>query len=202
MTTSNPNDRPASSLPPRSAAEDLEGGGGVHKPADDREEVYYEGTPMMRGELGQLIVWWVIGLLLVAAPLLAKYVWGQEDLHWAFLVVPIVLGIICFVIPSLLIRSTRYRITNYRIDLERGIFSKRIDTLELWHVNDVSFRQSFFDRIFGVGDITIMSDDRTTPQLKLDGVPNPRPLFDTLKQRVIAVKRQRGVIKMDTGGHG
>ena len=92
------------------------------------------------------------------------------------------------------------RITNYRIDLERGIFSKRIDTLELWHVNDVAFRQSFFDRIFGVGDITVMSDDRTTPQLRLDGVPNPRPLFDTLKQRVIAVKRQRGVIKMDSGG--
>jgi len=31
-------------------------------------------------------------------------------------------------------------------------------------------------------------------------VPNPRPLFENLKQRVIAVKRQRGVIKMDTGG--
>ena len=192
MTTSNPNER--------TAADDFEGPGGApHKPADDREEVYYEGTPMMRGELGQLLVWWFIGALLIAAPLLAKYMW-DEEFHWAFLVVPIVLGLVCFIIPALLIRATRYRITNYRIDLERGIFSKRIDTLELWHVNDVAFRQSFFDRIFGVGDITVMSDDRTTPQLRLDGVPIPRPLFDTLKQRVIAVKRQRGVIKMDSGG--
>ena len=30
-------------------------------------------------------------------------------------------------------------------------------------------------------------------------LPNPRPLFETLKQRIIAVKRQRGVVKMDIG---
>jgi hypothetical protein len=33
----------------------------------------------------------------------------------------------------------------------------------------------------------------------LKGLPNPRSLFESLKQRVIAVKRQRGVIKMDVG---
>ena len=30
-------------------------------------------------------------------------------------------------------------------------------------------------------------------------IPNPRDIFDKLKERVIAVKRQRGVIKMDRG---
>jgi len=35
--------------------------------------------------------------------------------------------------------------------------------------------------------------------LELHGVPNPRQIFDNLKQRIIAVKRQRGVIKMDVG---
>jgi hypothetical protein len=37
------------------------------------------------------------------------------------------------------------------------------------------------------------------PHLELHGIPNPRPLYEMLKQRVIAVKRQRGVIKMDPG---
>jgi hypothetical protein len=44
-----------------------------------------------------------------------------------------------------------------------------------------------------------MSNDKTTPQLVLHGLPKARPLFDALKQRIIAVKRQRGVIKMDVG---
>ena len=99
--------------------------------------------------------------------------------------------------PFILVRTLRDRISNYRIDYERGIFSKNIDTLELWHVDDVSFHQSLSDRLVNVGTITVMSDDKTTPQLKLMGLPDPKPLFNSLKQRVISVKRQRGVIKMD-----
>jgi hypothetical protein len=121
----------------------------------------------------------------------------------------VVIGLILMVIPSVMVRMIRYRISNYRIDFERGLLSRSIDTLELWHVEDISFHQSLLDRIFNVGDITVMSHDDTTPKLVLRGLPNPRPLFDSLKQRIIAVKRQRGVIKMDTGtsdmgdaGHG
>lgn len=62
------------------------------------------------------------------------------------------------------------------------------------------FHQTLLDRLLGVATLTVISSDATTPRLDLRGLPNPRPLFDTLKQRVITVKRQRGVIKMDTGG--
>ena len=49
------------------------------------------------------------------------------------------------------------------------------------------------------GKIKIISHDDTTPLLLLRGLPHPRQIFDSLKQRIIAVKRQRGVIKMDVG---
>jgi hypothetical protein len=55
--------------------------------------------------------------------------------------------------------------------------------------------------MLGVGTITIVSNDATTPRLELKSLPRPRPLFDSLKQRIIAVKRQRVVIKMDVVGH-
>ena len=113
--------------------------------------------------------------------------------------VAIVLAAICLLIPIIAIRTIRYRITNYRIDYERGLVSKNIDTLELWHVEDIKFHQGLLDRMLNTGDITVLSHDDTTPRLQLSGVPNPRPLFESLKQRIIAVKRQRGVIKMDTG---
>src|SRR5205814_9566602 len=93
-----------------------------------------------------------------------------------------------------------FRITYYSIDSEHGLLSINIDTLELWHVEDIHFHHSLVDRLVNTGDIIILSHDDTTPRLELNGVPNPRPLFENLKQRVIAVKRQRGVIKMDTGG--
>ena len=111
----------------------------------------------------------------------------------------VLVGLLLMVIPLLIVKQLRYRISNYRIDYEKGLLGKKIETLELWHVDDIEFQQSFFDRIMGVGQITVFSNDKTTPRLELKGLPNPRPLFESLKQRVIAVKRQRGVIKMDLG---
>ena len=167
-----------------------------HKPADDREEVYFEGSPLLRGDLGRVFIFAIIAAIFIAIPILdEKYKWFPLP-PWAW-IVAIALAMICLLIPYLKIRSVRYRITNYRIDFERGLLSKNIDTLELWHVEDIHFHQSIIDRIVNTGDITILSHDDTTPKLELKSLPKPRPLFDSLKQRIIAVKRQRGVIKMD-----
>ena len=167
-------------------------------PPDDKEEVYYEGSPMVRGEMGTFILWTTIGLVLIAAPFVYYLL---QDQWWPWYVITglVLIGLLLMIIPVLIVKQFRYRISNYRIDFERGLLGKKIDTMELWHVDDIKFEQSFFNRLMGVGKITVFSDDQTTPNLELKGLPNPRPLFDTLKQRVISVKRQRGVIKMDMG---
>lgn len=188
---------PASPPPPHSDATT------PHRETDDREEVYYEGSPMVRGELGKVILWALIGVVLIAVPFVYWRLQKQHEwLPWWANLALIVVGLFFLLIPVLIVKSVRYRVSNYRIDFERGIFGKRIDTLELWHVEDIQFAQSFLDRILGVGNITIISHDDTTPKLTMVGIPHPRPLYETLKQRVIAVKRQRGVVKMDVGGHG
>lgn len=169
-----------------------------HKPGDDEEKVFFEGSPLLRGDFGKLILTALLCAALIAAPFL-WHRYAPGSFRWWYYLVGFALAALCIAIPLLLVKATRYRITNYRIDFERGILSKRIDTMELWHVDDVNFRQSLLDRIFNVGDITVISDDQTTPRLELRGIPNARPLFDSLKQRIISVKRQRGVIKMDSG---
>ena len=107
------------------------------------------------------------------------------------------LGIAVFVAPIIWARTIRYRISNYRIDFERGLLGKTIDTTELWHVDDIRFHQSLIERLLGVGTITVFASDQTTPAMPLRGLPKPREIFDALKARVIAIKRSRGVIKMD-----
>ena len=174
-----------------------------HRPhEDDTEQVYFEGSPLLRGELGRLLLFAVIAVVLIASPFIWKYYVDDEGdwpVWWVTLAL-IVLGLIVLLIPYLIIKSIRYKVTNYRVDWERGILGKTADTLELWHVDDIRFSQSFFGRLLGVGTITILSNDKSTPKLDLIGMPNARSLYDTLKQRVISIKRQRGVIKMDTGG--
>jgi hypothetical protein len=168
-----------------------------HKPADDREELYYQGRPLLRGDVGKLVGFTLAGLIMIALPIV---LWSYEynPPIWLWLVSWII-GIALMFVPLILTLTIRYRISNYRIDYERGILSKTIDPLELWHVEDVSLHQSLLDRILRVGSIVVISRDDTSPRLELRSLPNPRPLFETLKQRIIAVKRQRGVIKMDVG---
>ncbi len=167
-----------------------------HRPADDSEEVYFAGSPRLRGELGHVIGFVLLGLILAAVPFF--FTAGRTAL---WIGAGLIAGAVVALIPIVLTRSQRYRISNYRIDFERGVLSRTIDTLELWHVDDVRFHQSLLDRMLRVGTISILSEDLSTPNLILRGLPAPRPLFEALKQRIIAVKRQRGVIKMDMGHH-
>lgn len=181
--------------------DDFTGDPAPHKPADDREEVYFAGTPMLRGELARGWIWVLLGLVIIAVPIVIRILekQGTEPFAWWWFVVAIVVGFILILIPWIKSKTVSYKITNYRIDVERGLFGRRIDTLELWHVEDIRMEQSFLDRILGVGCVTVISHDETTPRLPMRGLPHPRPLYETLKQRVIAVKRQRGVVKMDVG---
>lgn len=183
---------------PVPAAADITGG--VHSPAGDTEEVYYEGTPRLRGHLGHVILYGGLGILFMALPILLGKLFnkGSHAPLWLNLSLELI-GIILLIIPILIVKRTRYRITNYRIDFERGWLSTSIDTIELWHVEHIKFQQSLFERMLDVGTVQIISHDPTTPILSMRGIPHARQLFTTLEQRIIAVKRQQGVLKLDTG---
>jgi hypothetical protein len=169
-----------------------------HRPADDQEVVYFEGSPLLRGSLGQLFAYMGVALVLFVLPFFLYWLMAAWPNGWVVAILWLA-AVAVGAWPFILVRTVRYRISNYRIDYDRGILSRNIDTLELWHVDDISFHQSLSDRLMNVGTITVMSGDKTTPQLKLMGLPDPTPLFNSLKQRIISVKRQRGVIKMDIG---
>jgi uncharacterized membrane protein YdbT with pleckstrin-like domain len=188
-TTTNPHDN-----------DDMTGDPTPHKPADDREQVYYAGSPLLRGEMAKGWIWVLLGLVVISIPIVLRIMEkeGHTFAWWWFLVAGVV-GLLLIFVPWLKTKSISYKITNYRIDIEKGLVGRHIDTMELWHVEDISLDQSVLERILGVGTVVVMSHDDTTPRLAMRGLPNPKPLFETLKQRVIAVKRQRGVLKMDTG---
>ncbi|HRK29929.1 MAG TPA: PH domain-containing protein [Tepidisphaeraceae bacterium] len=169
-------------------------------PTGDDERIYFQGSPMLRGELLYTTAWISFGLIIAALPSLI-WIFDFEDFKlWWLWPISIAIGAIVAAVPIIETKRIKYRISNYRIDREIGLLSKKIDTLELWHVEDIQFNQSVVDRILGVGTITIYTHDETTRTLNLQSLPNPRPIFDNLKNRIIAVKRQRGVLKINSGG--
>src|SRR5438045_1111400 len=104
----------------------------------DHEIVYYEGRPLLRADQAKAAFWVLVGVALIALPILAHVFDWTWWAGW-MTIVAILLAICAIVLPIMVMRTTRYRITSYRIDFERGLFTKRIDTLELWHVEDIKF---------------------------------------------------------------
>jgi len=94
-------------------------------------------------------------------------------------------------------KSLRYKITGRTIDYEVGIFSRQIETLQLWRVKDLDFRQSVFERMLGIARIYIFTNDLTDPELILRGLPASREIFDRLKDAADLARQQRvlGVVQ-------
>ena len=78
--------------------------------------------------------------------------------------------------------STRYRITDNRIEYERGIFSKTVYNVELWQVKDVFYRRTLLQFFFGLGMIEILATDSTMPKLEIGPIHHAKKIYDQLKK--------------------
>jgi membrane protein YdbS with pleckstrin-like domain len=116
---------------------------------------------------------------------------------WSYLLAGVLsialVGLIWMGILNMRRKSRRYRITSRTIDYEVGVFSKRVETLQLWRVHDLDFRQTFLQRLLGVADIHVFTTDVTDPELHIRGLPASREIFDRLKDACDLARQQRVV---------
>ena len=88
---------------------------------------------------------------------------------------------------------TRYALSEDRLFLSVGFFSIRDDELLLYRVRDITTRRSLWQRLFGVGTVTVISSDKSQPTLELKNVKNPLVVKELLHERVEEMKLKRRV---------
>ena len=98
---------------------------------------------------------------------------------------------------AVLIKAIRYEITSERIKITSGIFSKKTSAMELYRVKDYTLEAPFFYRLFHLGNITILTSDRSTPQIMLTAVPNAKKLMDDIRTHVELRRDQKRVREVD-----
>ena len=96
----------------------------------------------------------------------------------------------CFGMP---LSVTRYALSEDRLFLSVGLLNIRDDEVLLYRVRDIDTRRSLWQRLFGVGTVTVMSSDKTTPNLVLKNVKDPVSVKEMIHQQVEQVKLQRRV---------
>jgi uncharacterized membrane protein YdbT with pleckstrin-like domain len=95
----------------------------------------------------------------------------------AVLTVPLGVGAIVLLVWYLKTLATRLVITDEEIRLERGLLAKEHREIRLSAVRTVRIDQSLFNRMFGVGTITVYSAG-DQPEFTVAGMPNPGRIRD------------------------
>lgn len=94
---------------------------------------------------------------------------------------------------------TSYSLTNKRLIIVSGIFSKSVDEIELFRVVDSVSNQSMIDVWADIGDVTISSSDQTGT-IVMKKVPNPHYLHDTLRRQYMQARNAKGTVLLETLG--
>jgi len=167
---------------------------GAEKPTE-LARVIYGGTPSWKAWYSHYMLAGALAVVGVAGGI-ALYV-TQPDYKLAGLIggaVLVVASLVLFVTVELKRRATKYRLTSRTIDVEEGVLSRRIETLQLWRVRDVTFEQSLTQRMLGVATVRVVAHDDTSPQLLLGGLQDGRRVFEELKVAVDQARQTRNVV--------
>ena len=88
---------------------------------------------------------------------------------------------------------TRYAISEDRLFVSTGFFSIRDEEILLYRIRDINTSRTLWQRMFGVGSISVVSSDKTMPNLVLKNVKDPMHTKELLHQQVEEMKIRRRV---------
>ncbi len=98
---------------------------------------------------------------------------------------------------------TRYRLTEEKLIIDTGLFSRREDEIRLYRIMDITLNRTFRDRLDGVGTIHCCSGDKATPEFDIARIKNSHEVKEMLSELIEKerMKRRIGVREhMDSDG--
>ena len=110
--------------------------------------------------------------------------------RWVLTLLTLGIAGLCYWIASL---STRFEITTQRVRIERGVFSKTRQDTEIYRIDDITLEQPFGMRVLGHAILFLRSTDRSTPEIRLYGVPGLAALSEKLRECSLRERERRGV---------
>ena len=192
---SHPNDNPR----PAHGDGTLVGPGHDGVPEQDNSPPIFHGSVSMWMGFKTFLTSFILALIGAGAAVYSL-VYGPGVLKDAMLISGVALFLASAIMPiyvMMRIRSQRYTITRRLIEREQGVIMKKVDAIDLAKVKDVELSQSILERMLNVGTIRVFSTDKTIPMMSIEAIPNPRPIYEQLRDAVIDVGRKRGVIGLD-----
>jgi membrane protein YdbS with pleckstrin-like domain len=156
----------------------------------ETEKDLFSGHPAMIYSIGQLLPF----LLVVVLAAGVGYAVRSKDGGVLYTVLGcLVVCSIIFVRFYLNSRKTHYEITTQRIKLEKGVLSKRQESLELFRIDHFELDKPLGMRLLGQAALHLFSSDAELEKFYIYGVPNLEALAETLRECQLRERARRGL---------
>ncbi len=98
------------------------------------------------------------------------------------------------------INFTRYTLTEQKLITSKGFFNIKEDEIFLYRVYDKKLELPLFQRLFGLGTITLYAKDKDAPDKVLHAVRQPRKLMALLDSAIEVARDKNRVYGSDMYG--
>jgi hypothetical protein len=98
------------------------------------------------------------------------------------------------------ISFTRYSIDDERLYVKKGFFRTELDEILLYRILDVKSTQTLWQKIFGVGTLTLFSADQSNPQLILKNIKKQEKLHRYLSDVIEKNRQSKGIVGREIVG--
>lgn len=88
---------------------------------------------------------------------------------------------------------TRYRLTEEKLIIDTGFFTRKEDEIRLYRIMDIGLQRSLWERIFGLGTIHCCSGDKTSPEFDIRHIKKSRDIKEMLSDLVEKRRREQRV---------
>jgi len=160
-------------------------------PNSPQENAVWSGSPSQKSNLGLFTLCTVVAIVLIVS---ATYL-GDPMRLLVFALVLLPAGIALW--RWLVTASLQYTLTDQRMILRRGVFSRSTDYVELYRVKDSHFTQTFIERLLGLGTIRLRTTQDSLPVVDMVGMNAPEPLWNQIRSLVEARRDAKGVREID-----
>ncbi|MER3430444.1 MAG: hypothetical protein C4324_05270 [Blastocatellia bacterium] len=102
------------------------------------------------------------------------------------------LGVLILLIPAychLQTKLVRYTLTDSILQIDRGLFARTTQNIPLRRIQDVTVSASFWQRMFGYGDITIDNASEDGGKITLKKIDSPSKYAEMLLRQMRQIDR-------------
>ena len=79
---------------------------------------------------------------------------------------------------------TRYRLTEEKLIIDTGFFTRKEDEIRLYRIMDIGLQRTLGERMFGLGTIHCCSGDKTSPEFDIKRIKKSREVKELLSDLV------------------